>query len=121
MSGTGAWNTGIFEVHRLFQMILLVFLDDDDEYLPNHLSNCVNAISENTVVFFQRLFWQNEDKSTMNVDLIKDKLTAEDFFIGNPGVQGSNMFFKTQSLIDIGDFDETLPNTTNRDLMIRFL
>jgi glycosyltransferase involved in cell wall biosynthesis len=121
MSGTGAWNTGIFEAHRQFPEGFVSILDDDDEYLPNHLTDCVTAISENTVAVFQRLMWRNADKSNMNVDLTKDQLTAENFFIGNPGVQGSNMFFKTQSLVDIGGFDETLPNTTDRDLMIRFL
>ena len=121
MSGTGAWNTGIFEAYRLFPNGFISILDDDDEYLPNHLTDCVTAISENTVAVFQRLIWQNDDTSTMNVDLSKDQLTAENFFIGNPGVQGSNMFFKTENLIDIDGFDETLPNTTDRDLMIRFL
>jgi hypothetical protein len=121
MSGTGAWNTGIFEAHRLFPNGFVSILDDDDEYLPNHLTDCITAISENAVAVFQRLIWQNDDTSTMNVDLTKDQLTAENFFIGNPGVQGSNMFFKIQSLVDIGGFDETLPNTTDRDLMIRFL
>lgn len=121
MSGTGAWNTAIFEVYSQFPEGFVSFLDDDDEYLPNHLNDCVTAISKNTVAVFQRLIWQNDDTSTMNVDLTKDKLTAENFFIGNPGVQGSNMFFKTQSLVDIGGFDETLPNTTDRDLLIRFL
>lgn len=121
MSGTGAWNTGIFEAYRQFPNGFVSILDDDDEYLPNHLTDCVTAISENTVAVFQRLIWQNDDTSTMNVDLTKDQLTAENFFIGNPGVQGSNMFFKTQNLVDIGGFDETLPNTTDRDLMIRFL
>jgi GT2 family glycosyltransferase len=121
MSGTGAWNTGIFEAYRQFPQGFISILDDDDEYLPNHLTDCVTAINENAVAVFQRLIWQNDDTSTMNVDLTKDQLTTENFFIGNPGVQGSNMFFKTQSLVDIGGFDETLPNTTDRDLMIRFL
>lgn len=121
MSGTGAWNTGIFEAYKQFPNGFVSILDDDDEYLPNHLTDCVTAISENAVAVFQRLIWQNDDTSTMNVDLTKDKLTAENFFIGNPGVQGSNMFFKTQSLVDIGGFDENLPNTTDRDLLIRFL
>lgn len=121
MSGTGAWNTGIFEAYRQFPKGFVSILDDDDEYLSNHLTDCVTAISENTVAVFQRLIWQNDDTSTMTVDLTKDQLTAENFFIGNPGVQGSNMFFKTQNLVDIGGFDETLPNTTDRDLMIRFL
>lgn len=121
MSGTGAWNTGIFEAYRQFPNGFVSILDDDDEYLSNHLSDCVTAISENAVAVFQRLIWQNDDSSTMNIDLTKDQLMAENFFIGNPGVQGSNMFFKTQSLVQIGGFDETLPNTTDRDLMIRFL
>jgi len=121
MSGTGAWNTGIFESHKLCPDGFVSILDDDDEYLSSHLSDCVNTISKNTVAVFQRLIWKNDDNSTMNVDLTKYKLTAENFFVGNPGVQGSNMFFKTQNLIDIGGFDETLPNTTDRDLMIRFL
>lgn len=121
MSGTGAWNTGIFEAYKQFPKGFVCILDDDDEYLQNHLTDCVTAISENAVAVFQRLIWQNDDTSTMNVDLTKDQLTAENFFIGNPGVQGSNMFFKTQNLVDIGGFDESLPNTTDRDLMIRFL
>jgi glycosyltransferase involved in cell wall biosynthesis len=121
MSGTGAWNTGIFEAYKQFPKGFVSILDDDDEYLPNHLTDCLTAISENAVAVFQRLIWLNDDKSTMNVDLTKDQLTTENFFIGNPGVQGSNMFFKTQNLVDIGGFDETLPNTTDRDLMIRFL
>lgn len=121
MSGTGAWNTGIFEAHRLFPNSYVSILDDDDEYLPNHLSECSSAIRTNTVAVFQRLIWHNDDKSTMNVDLTMEKLTAENFYIGNPGVQGSNMFLKTQNLVDLGGFDETLPNTTDRDLMIRFL
>lgn len=121
MSGTGAWNKGVFEAYRQFPKGYISILDDDDEYLPNHLSDCLSAISKSTVAVFQRLIWQNDETSTMNVDLTKDQLTSENFFIGNPGVQGSNMFFKTQSLIDIGGFDETLPNTTDRDLLIRFL
>ncbi len=121
MSGTGAWNTGVFETYSNFPNGFVSILDDDDEYLPNHLSECVSAIKIDSVAVFQRLIWHNDDKSTMNVDLSKESLTAVNFFIGNPGVQGSNMFFKSQNFIDIGGFDETLPNTTDRDLMIRFL
>lgn len=121
MSGTGAWNTGIFEAHKQFPNGFVSILDDDDAYLPHHLAHCKSALKEGTVAAFQRLIWQNEDGSTMHVDLTKDQLTTENFFIGNPGVQGSNMFFKTASLVDIGGFDENLPNTTDRDLMIRFL
>ncbi len=121
MSGTGAWNTAIFEAHKQFPNGFISILDDDDEYLPTHLKDCMNTICRDTIAVFQRLIWQNDDLTTINVELTKDQLTAENFFIGNPGVQGSNMFFKTQKLVDIGGFDETLPNTTDRDLLIRFL
>lgn len=121
MSGTGAWNTGIYKSHKLFPSGFVSILDDDDEYLPYHLSDCLNAISENTVAVFQSLIWKNEDNTTMNFNLTKDKISTENFFVGNPGIQGSNMFFKTKNLIEINGFDENLPNTTDRDLMIRFL
>ena len=121
MSGTGAWNTGIFEANYISPNSFVSILDDDDEYLSSHLSDCVSVIKPNTVAVFHQLIWHNNDKSTMNVDLTKESLTPENFFIGNPGVQGSNMFFKSQNFVDIGGFDEKLPNTTDRDLMIRFL
>lgn len=121
MSGTGAWNTGVFEAYNISPNGFVSILDDDDEYLPNHLYECISEIKSETVAVFQRLIWHNDDKSTMHVDLTKESLTAESFFVGNPGVQGSNMFFKSQKFVEIGGFDETLPNTTDRDLMIRFL
>lgn len=43
MPGTGAWNTEIFEAYRQFPKGPVSILDDDDEYLLNHLTNCVNA------------------------------------------------------------------------------
>ena len=48
-------------------------------------------------------------------------LTVNSFLIGDPGVQGSNMCFKVNALIEIDGFDETLESCTDRDLMIRFL
>ena len=70
---------------------------------------------------FQRLKWINQDGSVLKFPLSIENLTSKQFFEGNPGIQGSNMFFKTEALIAIDGFDETLPNTTDRDLMIRFL
>lgn len=121
MSGTGAWNTGIFEAYKNDPNGYVSILDDDDEYLPNHLADCINIIDNKTVAIFQRLFWKNEDGKIINHELTEDDLNAPNFFIGNPGIQGSNMFFKTKYLVEIGGFDEKFPNTTDRDLMIRLL
>ncbi len=120
-SGTGAWNTGIKHIYCFNKKSYIAILDDDDAYLPNHLSACFLQIKPNTLAVFQSLEWRNQDNSIIKFPLSIEKLQAEQFFIGNPGVQGSNMFFKTEALIAINGFDETLPNTTDRDLMIRFL
>lgn len=120
-SGTGAWNTGIFETYKKYKNGFISILDDDDEYLNNHLSSCISSINENTLAVFQSLEWKNEDNSILEFPLCSSQLTPEHFFIGNPGIQGSNMFIKTEALIVINGFDEALPNTTDRDLMIRFL
>lgn len=121
MSGTGAWNTGILEAYSKDPEGFVSLLDDDDAYLPHHLSDCIAALEKDTAAVFQRLFWKNNDGTTLHLPMVMEDLTPEHFFIGNPGIQGSNMFFRTSCLIDIGGFDETLPSTTDRDLMIRFL
>lgn len=120
-SGTGAWNTGIYRAYEQNPKEYVSILDDDDEYLPNHLSNCLNQIDAKVSAVFQPLFWFNSNETIFNFPITLDDISEESFFIGNPGVQGSNMFFKTDSLIAISGFDEDLPNTTDRDLMIRFI
>jgi hypothetical protein len=122
-SGTGAWNTAIEYAYKNSPDGFLCILDDDDEYLPNHLNDCLSVIMKNPKLcaVFQRIDWKMIDGSILSHTLTKDQLTPQHFFRGNPGIQGSNMFFKTMSLIQIGGFDETFPNTTDRELMIRFL
>jgi Glycosyl transferase family 2 len=121
MSGTGAWNTGIFLAYNTNPDILISILDDDDEYLPHHLADCMDAIDNETIAVFQWLIWENKDNTLMHLPFKFQDLIAENFFKGNPGVQGSNMFFKAKYIFEINGFDEHLPNTTDRDLMIRFL
>ncbi|GIV25510.1 MAG: hypothetical protein KatS3mg026_1202 [Bacteroidia bacterium] len=120
-SGTGAWNTGIYQAYEREPNSFVSILDDDDEYLPTHLWDCISRANEKTQAIFQRLFWVNEDGTVQHFALTKEQLTPEEFYVGNPGVQASNMFFKTEALVRIGGFDEALPATTDRDLMIRFL
>jgi hypothetical protein len=122
-SGTGAWNTGIDVAFQQFPRGCTAILDDDDEFTPHHLHDCLKVFSSTPQILavFQELKWQNEDGSHLHFPLTYDALNETAFFIGNPGIQGSNMFFRTASLIEIGGFDETLTGSTDRDLMIRFL
>lgn len=121
MSGSGAWNTGITFAYRQRPFGFISILDDDDEYLNHHLADCIGAVDADTQAVLQPLIWQEKDGSRSVYPLRKTDFAPEVFFVGNPGVQGSNMFFRTALLIEVGGFDESLPNTTDRDLMIRIL
>jgi len=122
-SGTGAWNSGIEILQSKFanlEQSYIAILDDDDEWDTTHLEKCANKITETTKAVFAnlvRLHNAFEVKGNVN----KENLTIENFLIGNPGVQGSNMFFNAKALLQIDGFDETLKSCTDRDLMIRFL
>ncbi|MDR2962390.1 MAG: glycosyltransferase [Bacteroidales bacterium] len=88
------------------------------------MEKCANQIkaraTQNTKAIFANLIRSHKDFE-VKFQLDKDNLTIENFLIGNPGVQGSNLFFNLQSFFDIGGFDENLQSCTDRDLMIRFL
>lgn len=120
-SGTGAWNTGIDFAFNKDNQCYISILDDDDEYLPSHLSDCLGVSGPDIVGVFQQLIWQQVDGSRRPFPVLPFSIKAEDFYIGNPGVQGSNMFIKARLLKDIGGFDESFPNTTDRELLIRLL
>ena len=120
-SGTGAWNTGLDLLARSEEPPAWVaFLDDDDEFLPLHLARCLASARPELIGVFERLQWVRVHGIEERPFSIED-LTPEAFFIGNPGVQGSNLFVRLTSLLAIDGFDEALPNTTDRDLMIRLL
>jgi hypothetical protein len=120
-SGTGAWNTGIEFINKQSknEKSFTAILDDDDEYKDNFLQKCITKINNDTLAVFAPIIWKGTDFEQINY-IKKEKLTAKHFFIGNPGVQGSNMFFRSDILDKIGGFDENMPSTTDRDLMIRF-
>ncbi|MDR2933740.1 MAG: glycosyltransferase [Rickettsiales bacterium] len=126
-SGTGSWNSGVDFLCSKFNnsdKSFIAILDDDDEWNNVYLEKCVEQINlrgiENTKAVFANLIRLHNDFN-IQFDISVDNLTCENFLIGNPGVQGSNMFFCLQSFLDLSGFDETLKSCTDRDLMIRFL
>lgn len=121
MSGTGAWNTGIdFLANIIGGDGFAAILDDDDSWDRDYIKNLRQTISENPNVDAIFAFLKRSDCKNVSV-FNKSKLTINDFLIGNPGVQGSNMCFKISNLLKINGFDECLASCTDRDLMIRFL
>jgi hypothetical protein len=125
-SGTGAWNTGIFFIKQFknWRESFIAILDDDDEYLHNYLKTCLSNILDKkhskTVAVFCQLIWKSEHNDIIH-RLTQNNLNQENFFIGNPGVQGSNTFINAEIFNLIYGFDETFPNSNDREMMIRLL
>lgn len=122
MSGTGAWNTALdWYTKELSDNDYVAILDDDDCWNKHYLEKCIGAITkssdspEQVVAFLQRSDCQKPSVFS------RAELTVNSFLIGNPGIQGSNMFFRLGAIKQIGGFDENLTSCTDRDLMIRFI
>ena len=139
MSGTGAWNTAAMRAFQskyrtsdshshLYQSPFLSILDDDDEWMENHLFSCLNKVSPSlgrrevkcvaVIPGIRRI-----EEGGKTEDMIPDKknFTAEEFFKGNPGFQGSGVFIDLDVFWSIGGFDESMPSCTDRDLAIRLV
>jgi hypothetical protein len=126
-SGTGAWNSGVDFLCKIFDdphQSYIAILDDDDEWEETYIEKCMFQIGKrgikNTKAVFANLVRLHRNFD-LKFNLYTNDLTIDNFLIGNPGVQSSNMFFNIRSILDIGGFDETLQSCTDRDLMIRLL
>lgn len=119
MSGTGAWNTGIaYLKEKIGESNYVAILDDDDFWDSTYIENIKeHIVAEPDAVFAFLMRSDCEDVSRFS----KDDLTINNFLIGNPGIQGSNMCFQIRAISEIDGFDENMASCTDRDLMIRFL
>jgi GT2 family glycosyltransferase len=131
-SGTGAWNTGAFKAMRYSKRnYFLAFLDDDDEWEPNYLETLFKSVTEQKkeiingklktikkVAAIAGISRIEKDK-TIEIQAKEENFNKESFFIGNPGLQGSNLFIELKTFWTIGGFDESLKSATDRDLGIR--
>ena len=140
-SGTGAWNSGAFKALRYSNRdYYLAFLDDDDEWNNNYLKTLLNSVinvgnyQKNgkskkiktiaSVAGFLRIeSKKQEDKNQIEIKIQANEktFTKDAFFVGNPGLQGSNLFIELKTFWTIGGFDESLKSATDRDLAIRLI
>lgn len=119
----GAWNTGIFhlaDVCESLESTFLAILDDDDEWVPEYISQCMNATqngrNDMVAADIARIKDMNHPPSQCPAP---ERLVASDFLIGNPGIQGSNLFIKLSVMLQAGCFDEAMRSSTDRDICIR--
>lgn len=122
MSGTGAWNSGIKWYEKIFtEDDYIAILDDDDSWYEGYIASCYRVVTSSSKTLDAVFgFIKRSDCEMCNIFEVKD-ININNFLKGNPGIQGSNMFFRFGALRAIGGFDETLASCTDRDLMIRFL
>ncbi len=120
---SGSWNCAIdvlMERGIDAESVFVAFLDDDDSWSREYLETCINAACDRDLDMVATGIRRFEavDGHPQICDA-PDALRAEDFLIGNPGIQGSNLFIRLSSFLEAGGFDESLPSTTDRDLCIR--
>ncbi|MCR5184134.1 MAG: SDR family NAD(P)-dependent oxidoreductase [Opitutales bacterium] len=121
MSGTGCWNTGIeYFKNKFSEEAYVAILDDDDYWDETYIEEIFNVIETNSQPLATFAFLKRSDCKDVSA-FNKGDLKVENFLVGNPGIQGSNMCFKIKALTAIDGFDENLSSCTDRDLMIRFL
>lgn len=117
-SAAGTWNHGLQWIENNYPNSWVAIIDDDDEWLPNHIEICKAQMDGNDAVI-------SGIRTLLDGVLIDDRLPSSlsisDFMAKNPGWQGSNTFARVSKLFEAGCFDEELLCTHDRDLAIRCL
>ena len=119
----GSWNTGIewiFTQAISPKNTYVAILDDDDawkaEYLETCIEHCKSGNYDMVATGIER--YDSKDKQPV-IYPSPSSLIAEDFLVGNGGIQGSNIFIRLSIMLMAGCFDESLRSSTDRDLCIR--
>jgi glycosyltransferase involved in cell wall biosynthesis len=117
---SGATNTGIEYLKSIGFSGFISFLDDDDEWDPNHLEENYKVAKEESanIVISGLRYIKNGRERPRN---LITEINFREFIIGNPGWQGSNTFIHSSIIFSIGGFKEDLMSMNDRDIAIRLL
>ena len=118
----GAWNSGLDHLLRTCEdprRLYVAILDDDDLWEPDHLQGCLQAAESHDLDMVATGFWWVKEGTEPRLIIPTSSVDVASFLVGNPGIQGSNLFCRLSVLLEAGLFDESLPSCTDRDLCIR--
>ena len=120
---SGALNCGIQRLISLGwnpEETYCAFLDDDDTWEPEYLETCLaSAQSKSADWVISGLIRHEGSMSDGQPLTIPDLVSPNNFFTGNPHIQGSNLFVRLSTLLMAGGFDENPNSTTNHEICIR--
>ncbi|HEG3195142.1 TPA: hypothetical protein SCY87_000945 [Campylobacter upsaliensis] len=124
-SGTGAWNSAAFYLLNTCKnkrKCYFAFLDDDDYWEKTYLQKYLKVLCKNKNVglIASGIYYHTPDKMKI-LQASKKTLQKANVFVQNPHIQGSNLFISLRVFFAIGGFDESMPSTTDRDLIMRYL
>lgn len=119
---SGCWNSAVDTLLTYEDPceVILAFLDDDDSWSPSYLQQCYGTMIDQQLDMVASGIRRIEGEPS--IDFHGDAPNALDaplFLIGNPGIQGSNLFLRLSTFLEAGGFDESLYSSTDRDLCIR--
>lgn len=118
-NGAAARNTGIKEAKGKY----ITFLDDDDYYMPERLEILVKTLEENKEYngAYTETVLVRKGKIISGSKANKSGNLREDLLLNKLSFgTGSNMFFRTEQLKNIGGFDEKFLRHQDIECMIRF-
>lgn len=100
----------------------VALLDDDDTWEPTYLERVlVNTCGGKNHLVISGVLRHERPDDLGHPHKVPTRLTSQDFLTGNPHVQNSNLVLRLDSLLLAGGWDESLPSTHDRDLLIRVL
>lgn len=95
----------------------LAFLDDDDEWAPDHLETIARLLSDCEVA--ATAFHRHTRSGEIEVREPPSALRASEWFVQNQGIQGSNLATRRRTFLDLLGFDELLWCGEDMDFAIR--
>lgn len=95
----------------------LAFLDDDDEWAPDHLETLSKLLTHLEVA--ATAFRRGTRAGHVEVRVPPSALRAPEWFVENQGIQGSNLAIRRRTFLDLLGFDELLWCGEDIDFAIR--